>query len=238
MKFLDRKSSQLFTIVMIIVFGALGGCSSGGGSDDDDDDVSVVVPRLADVIIVIDSSGSMAAEIGFVQTLINNFVAAVRAEGIDLRVIVVADGAQFCAPAPLGSGSCVSDENLPGYRHDTTSVVTNDIFAKIISTYPNWNSSLRSGAIQAIIAVSDADDTMWETFDAALLALDPPAFDGYQFHAFTPQSLCPGFAGAVGTEYIELAADKGGTIHDLCDQIFDPGFNSIAGDIAAGLAVD
>lgn len=244
---LELPRQRLLAVCIVTIASlVLAACGNSGNSGANQN--PIFSTPLADVIIAIDSSGSMAAEIGFVQALINNFAASITAAGIDLHIIVIADGAQFCAPPPLGAVACpAADENLPGYRHDPTWVVgSNNAFDQILATYPAWSGSLRSGANKILIVVSDDDSTMmtWQNFDMQLLV--NPGFNGYRFHAFVA-SVTPlaepclnmgmPLSNAAGTQYIALANDSGGIFTDLCRQnfgVFSPGF----GDIAAQIILD
>jgi len=224
------KRMFLGCLVATATLSVLSGC---GSSSRDSSTDPVLSNRTADVIIAIDSSGSMFDEVGFVENQINTFANTLIANGIDLHIIVIADDAQFCAPAPLGSGSCIVDQNLPEYRHDQTPIGSGDVFNTITATYANWSSSLRTNASKTIIVVTDDDDaTMWQTFSADLVALDSE-FTGFRLHAFvatlsTLIAPCLGQAIAIGTEYMELVADSGGEENNLCLQDFGPGFNLMA----------
>jgi len=76
-------------------------------------DTTTIVP--ADIIIVIDSSQSMGDEIVLVQTFMNAFSQQISAAGVDPRVILIGDPQAICIGAPLGTGMCPADENLPTY---------------------------------------------------------------------------------------------------------------------------
>jgi hypothetical protein len=165
----------------------------------------------ADVIVVVDGSSSMANEAQMVQAELNALVSVVAASGVDLRLILVDDGA-ICAPPPVGSGSCPADENLPAYRHHVTSIGGGDAFTTILSTHASWSSSLRPDVPRTLIVVTnDDDDISWSSFDAQLLALDP-SFAGYRQHAIVAHDPipmgdpCEAVASGPGTEYIALAA--------------------------------
>ena len=212
-------------------FVVLASCGGGGGNGS-----GGTAERRADVIIAIDSSASMATEIAFVETEINNFASSITLNGVDLRTILIVEGGAFCATAPLGSGTCPADENLPSYRHDPTTVSSNNAFDQIIASYSNWNGSLRSDASKTIIVVTDDDSgSTWEQFRSDLIALDA-TFTGFRFHAFAatvgppllPTDFCYGLSASVGTEYIDLTNDTGGEFNDLCNQSFNPGFVAMA----------
>ena len=198
--------------------------------------------QLADVVIAVDTSGSMSLEAGLVQAQLNSFAASLRANGIEPNIVLIAASGGICAPAPLGSGACPADQNLPGYRHVAQSVQSNDAFQQILNTYPQWSASLRPGSRRALVVVSDDESDMAaSTFSSQLLALDP-ALAGYRFHAivatidplpFPSPNVCSFIAAARGDQYIELANQTGGVVANLCLQNFQPAFDAIAAAIAA-----
>ncbi|MDC3954722.1 vWA domain-containing protein [Polyangium jinanense] len=236
------------------------GSGTGGGLPDADTCASVsseatAGKQPADIIIAVDTSGSMDEEIAEVQANLNKFAQLITASGIDVHVVMIAD-ATMCIPAPLGSGSCNGmDEKLPGYRHVVQTVASTDAFQQILNTYPQWKDVLRPNAVKTIAVVSDDDSDMSATnFKNQMIALDP-TFSGFKFDAivsFTSGDLCPlecGFfacpncanpccnkvspvceplSAAEGKVYKELVQQTGGVIGDLCTQNFDPVFNSMA----------
>lgn len=233
--------NQKILVFVLLLLPLLEACD-GSGSDAPVFSV-FPAPRQADVIIAIDSSASMDDEVGFVQDQINAFAATLLGDGIDLRIIVIVDSPLFCVPAPLGSGSCPADENLPGYRHQASAVGSNDAFDVILATHPNWSSSLRGNATRTIIVVSDDDSTTTATsFDTQLLALDA-SFTGYRFNAFAATLFnpavatdpCFGLSAAVGSEYIGHVTTTRGVLSDLCDQDFNTGFSDMAAIIIGDL---
>jgi hypothetical protein len=215
----------------------------------------------ADIIIAVDTSGSMDEESAQVQANLNNFAQIIAASGIDVHVILIAD-ASVCIPAPLGTGSCPGDESLPGYQHVPQGVSSNDALSLILSTYPQWKGSLRAGATKTLAVVSDDDsDLDAASFTAQLLALDPPTFEGFQFDAIVAfddpavcsacffncaacQSkccntnlFCTPISAAEGTVYKQLVDQTGGVIGDLCAQDFDPVFQDMATAVVQGSTV-
>ena len=135
----------------------------------------------ADIIIAVDTSGSMDEESAEVQQNLNNFASIIAGSGIDVHVVLIADSS-VCIPAPLGSGACAgADESLPGYRHVVQSVGSTNALQLILDTYPQWQSSLRPNASKTIAVVSDDDSDLGAAaFTNQLLALDP-GFQGYKF---------------------------------------------------------
>lgn len=150
----------------------------------------------ADIIVVVDNSGSMTEEAEFVQNSMNSFASIIAGSGIDYHVILIsADSTSdegICVPTPLGSGSCPNDENLPTFRHVNTSVGSSNALSLIISTYSQWSSSLRPNATRTITVITDDNSAMGATdFTNQLIALDP-SFAGFTFHAiFAPYEVFP-----------------------------------------------
>lgn len=137
----------------------------------------------ADIILAVDTSGSMDQEIAQVQQNLNNFASIITSSGIDAHVVLIADST-MCIPAPLGSGQCNgADEKLPSYRHVVQTVASTDALQVILSTYPQWKDSLRPNAVRTIAVVSDDNSAISAAeFQSQLLALDP-SFAGYKFDA-------------------------------------------------------
>lgn len=207
----------------------------------------------ADIIIAVDTSGSMSEEIAQVQQNLNKFAQIITGSGIDVHVVLIAD-ASMCIPAPLGSGACNgADEKLPNYRHVVQTVNSTDGLQVILNSYPQWQGMLRANATKTIAIVSDDDSAMGATdFMNQLVALDP-AFLGFKFDAIvsfeSPDSCLAGcfFACAActnvccnkamfctpisadeGKVYKQLVAQTGGVIGNLCIQNFDPVFQDMA----------
>lgn len=196
----------------------------------------------ADVILVVDNSGSMTAEIQEVEANLNAFAGSVIAGGVDLRVVVISDaggacgGDGVCAPPPLGNpAGCCPDQNLPAYRHVVHSVGSNDLFQSVLTTYPQWQASLRPTASKALILVSDNNDDMSvSTFMSQLVGLSP-SFQDVQCHAIVATSCgvsspcwASGNCAEAGLQYMNLAQQSGGIVADLCNQDFDAPFAAIA----------
>ena len=150
----------------------------------------------ADIIMVVDNSGSMSDEAGFVQTAMNDFVNAITTSGIDAHVVLIAadssDNNGICVPAPLGSGSCPADEKLPNYRHVPQFVASSNSLQLILDTYPDWKSSLRAAATKTIAVITDDDSSLdAATFTSQLTALDA-TFADFKFSGIVaPYNLNP-----------------------------------------------
>jgi hypothetical protein len=234
--------------------GAFNDGGSGGGFEECTGVSETAVPELqpADIIIAVDTSGSMSEESDEVQANLNSFASIIDASGVDAHVVLISD-ATVCIPAPLGSGQCAgADSNLPVYRHVVNVVNSTDGLQVMLDTYPMWKDSLRPGATKTFFIVTDDNSALSAgDFTNALLALDPPTFQGFKFDAICAQSDplecfglscpagnaccyspigfgCDSYAAEEGTVYAQLTAQTGGILADLCAQDFDPIFQSMA----------
>jgi hypothetical protein len=208
----------------------------------------------ADIILAVDTSGSMDDEAQWTQQNMNAMVNIIVGSGIDAHVVLLSS-TDICVPAPLGSGNCPTDENLPAYRHVPQSIGSNDALEKILQTYPQWQPSLRPNATKTIVVISDDDSNMGAAnFTSQLLALDP-SFAGFIFDAvysfqdpISCEAACiPNFclncgkccpscnplSAAQGTVYAALVQQTMGVAGDLCDQDFTGVFQNMATAVVA-----
>lgn len=218
-------------------------------------DTAMVGVQPADIIVVVDNSGSMDLEAAFVQQHMNMFSSQIFLANIDAHVVLISapntSDAGICLPQPLGSGACPDDTNLPGYLHIADGVGSNDALQKILDHFPTWAPQMRPTASKHIIVVSDDDSDLSATsFHNQFLALDP-SHAGYRFHAIaSPEdpvlaciaqtSCCPNFfpfSAALSEEYIELAQLTGGIFGNLCLQNFGPIFDAVSTAVVSGAAL-
>ena len=143
----------------------------------------------------------------------------------------------FCVPAPLSSGNCPNDDNLPIFKHVDQHVDSHDALQQILNTYDLYEDMLRVDAQKHVVVISDDDATniTAQSFDASLLALDAPMFEDYVFHgivseeddpggfdcAFNPVPCCDVSADE-GKVYKQLINLTQGVFGDLCQQNFQP----------------
>jgi hypothetical protein len=236
------------------------GVGGSGGSCASVSSVAESKVQPADIVIAVDTSGSMDEESAEVQANLNNFAQIIVNSGVDAHVILIADDS-VCIPAPLGSGNCPGgDENLPVYQHVQQGVGSTNALELIISTYPQWKASLRPDALKIIAVVSDDEsDISANEFTSQLLALDPPTFDGFKFDAIVSfqdpaacttacfANFCMGcgiccpncmpLAAAEGQVYKQLVAQTMGVSGDLCAQDFDAVFADMAMSVVAGAGI-
>lgn len=209
-------------------------------------DEAMVGVQPADILVVVDNSGSMDAEEGFVQTNLNAFSSQIFLANIDAHVVLISND-NICLPTPLGSGSCPADDNPPGYLHIHDGVGSNDGLQKILDHSAEWLPAFRPTASKHVILVSDDDsDLSAEAFDQAFRALDP-SLEDYVFHAIaSPEdpiiaclamtSCCPliPLSAALSQEYIDLVALRGGIFGNLCEQNFGPIFDQVSMQVVQG----
>lgn len=215
-------------------------------------DTTVVQP--ADIIIAIDTSRSMDAEAEFVQSYMNEFSQQIIDSGIDVRVILIAnptggsdsddrddrrgrrnDDIGLCIDAPLGSGSCPEDTNLPTYLHVDTTVGSNDGLNVIIETFDEWRDQLRPEASKSLVIVTDDDATdgpndSADEFIENFGTLDPQLLGEWTFSGIFCGMDCDE-AAAIGTVYRDLVAATNGVAGELCLQDFQPVFDRLAEEI-------
>lgn len=227
------------------------GNSTGVDSCESLDQISGIGLQPADIIVVVDNSGSMDAEAGFVQASMQPFSTQVFLAGIDAHVVLISadntSDAGICLPSPTGSGSCPDDNNPPGYLHIVDGVGSNDGLQKIIQHHATWAPMMRATANKHIIVITDDDSDLSATdFNAMFLALDP-TYAGYRAHAIASpedpvvaclaQTTCCPFiplSAALSAEYIELATLTGGEFGNLCLQQFGPIFDAVAEQVIQG----
>ncbi|MCP4602723.1 MAG: hypothetical protein GY847_19775 [Proteobacteria bacterium] len=216
-----------------------------------------VVP--ADIIIVVDNSGSMQYEAADVQANLNDFSTQISSSGVDHHIVLISsdnsDSEGICVGAPLGSGSCPDDSNAPNYLHVVETVDSRNALEKIVSTYDQWNHMLRTDSIRHFLVVTDDNsDLSRADFKTAMAGLSP-AVDDFVFHAITAKKgwnedvfssdqcalnlshdCCVTLvaAPARGRVYEELISDTGGMWGDLCLQDFAPVLDALATVVTDG----
>jgi hypothetical protein len=190
-----------------------------------------------DIVFLVDTSASMMQEALAVRTNLNGFSQQIIDAGIDVRIVMIAERGGWlgnpmiyvCIEPPLGAGNCPAgpDTNLPTYLHVTEAVGSSDSLQVFLDTYDDWSFMLRPDSTRHIVVVSDDDSAMGGAdFQAALPALTP-AFGGFTFHGIVSAQDCAA-AASVGQVYVDLIAETGGVLGDLCLQQFAPVFDEIS----------
>jgi hypothetical protein len=215
----------------------------------------------ADIIIGIDTSGSMDEEAAFVQENMNAFSQQIIASGVDVRVILVADpqptmmagGGLFggggddddfgvCIGPPLGSGMCPADSNPPIYTHVNQKVDSNDVLGVLIGAYQSYKAQLRPDSVKHFVSVTDDDATdppinTPQGFIDAVKALEPmmpEMWSNWHYSSIYCFTACEQ-AAEIGAVHRDLVMQTTGVGGDLCLQDFKPVFDALAAQVVEGV---
>lgn len=199
----------------------------------------------ADIIFVVDNSGSMGFEAGEIQDKLNEFSTLIDMADIDARVVLVSSYPDnengICIDPPLGApngcpGNANADSNPPFFTHVDEKVESHDAWDVLVDSYAQWSGVLRDNASTHVVIVTDDDNnTSLTDFDTAFQALNPN-FDDYFQHSVVCHSDCNS-AAAIGTDYINLSMQTMAVAADLCDQDFDAVFDALTTAIVGGTAL-
>lgn len=200
-----------------------------------------LVPLPADIIFVVDNSGSMDFETSEIQARMNDFSTQIIGSGIDVHVVLVSsypgDGNGICIDPPLGVGGCPNaDSNPPVFTHVDQFVASHDAWEQLLGTHGQWAGAIREESVKHLVVVTDdTSDMAWDDFDAQFLAL-APSYAGYVHHSVVCHSDCASAAG-IGEDYITLSTNTGGVAADLCDQDFQAVFDVLSTEVIGGAAL-
>ncbi len=199
----------------------------------------------ADIIFVIDNSGSMDFEEDEVQAHMNSFSGQIIDSGIDAHVVLISNS-DICIAGPLGSGQCPSDTKLPNYLHVDDGVGSNNALSKLLGSHANWKDMMRPDGAKHVIVVSDDDSDMGaDAFNNAFKALGP-SYEDYKLHAIVgtwdisdvwecaKDPVCCATIADEGKVYEQLVGMTGGLLGPLCDngdQKFDEIFNTLSMEV-------
>jgi hypothetical protein len=220
-----------------------------------------------DVIVLVDTSGSMQEESVNVQNNINKMSDFLKASGVDYRVVMIANPPNplfppgfgppsICVPPPLAAASCAS--NPPLFRQVPTAVGSTDALKVLLSTYDSkgkWDDFIRAEAFKAFIVVTDdnaASPTpapIHLTFDAELLKRGSGTFGTaaarkYIFYPICgakdsdPSTKCGDGMVNNGQVYVDLAKLTSGRTYELCSKDFGPAFSGVGKGLAAAVACE
>ncbi|MEM9454372.1 MAG: hypothetical protein AAGF11_09345 [Myxococcota bacterium] len=198
-------------------------------------DQTELVPAAADIIFVVDNSGSMEFEAGEIQARMNDFSSQIIASGIDVHVVLISSypylGNGICIAPPLGGGGCpLLDSNPPLFTHVNQPVDSHNAWELLLLTHPLWRGTLRPDSNKHLVVVTDDTSNMgWAAFDTLFTALDPSDAD-YRHHSVVCHSDCQSAAG-IGSDYIMLSNQTGAVAADLCDQDFQSVFDVLTTEV-------
>lgn len=222
---------------------SFGGTNSAGTSPGPDGGCAQVVQQAekrtggrADIIFVLDNSGSMTEETLAVQNNMNNFSSLIANAGIDAHVVIISSGPKctnifdlncwlsgngICLAPPLGlDGACPDgdDTNLAaGYMHWRQEVGSHDALAQIQNTFSNWQSMLRADAAKTFVVVTDDESNPPPTADEFTAWVNSqPVFQGavWRFSGVFCVTTSANCAGQ-GLTYSQLVTQTGGIVGDM-----------------------
>jgi hypothetical protein len=188
-----------------------------------------------DIILFVDTSGSMAQETAWVNENMNRFATIMGASGLDYRVVMVArrgtGSLQVCIPAPLGGAACA---DTPRLRHINQTVNSTDGLQRLISTQPQWQSFTRVDALKFFVAITDDESSLSaDAFNTAVIRW--PGFATYVFHSivgYESRTDCPTLARRGGV-YLTLTSRTRGLAARVCSTDWTSIFTSFARDITS-----
>lgn len=176
----------------------------------------------ADIIWVIDSSGSMRQEATAVQNNINDFAADIFSSGVDYHVVVMTDPTFVSVPAPLGVDTA-------HYLFVNRPITSNAPLQELLDQYGHYSGFLRASAVTHIVVVTD-DNSELPAADFQE-AMEDRLGKTFTFHAIASEDayhdcalgICdPGCSGEngdasdIGAEYYALADATGGEQFSIC----------------------
>lgn len=223
----------------------VGSADDGGPMDEPEpEDCAAVtqdadaIKQPADIIFVVDNSGSMNFEAEQIQVKMNGFSQQIIDSGVDARVVLISsypdDGNGICIDAPLGSGGCPDlDNNAPTFTHVDMEVDSHNAWQRVLQTHGQWGLVTRpEAALHLVVVTDDTSNMPLAEFDPAFKALNPNYLD-YVHHSVVCHENCNEAAG-IGTNYINLTDLTGGIASDLCDQDFQNVFDTLSTEVISG----
>ena len=196
---LDAGQSGVDAAADAIVWTDTGGQADGTGACVAESQQGSLEKMPVDIIMYVDTSGTMAPASASVEANINaNLAQVLEAANVDFRLIVLSGyGADslLCVDPPLGGAPCEPDPPpVPAntsrfFHYPAGDCGSGALFDNILNWYtepdtlgtaPNgWSAWVREGALKAFLIISDTSSgpkMSADDFDAELLALDPDQF--------------------------------------------------------------
>lgn len=231
-----------------------GGLGPIGRTDEPDGGCPRVVQKAekrlggkADIIWVIDNSGSMATEAAGIQQNMNFFSDFIVKTGIDVHVVAVASGPGLnifgiqtppygiCIAPPLGSGqACPNDTNPPLYTHILQEVDSHNALEQLMSTYPQWQAAIRPDSAKTFVVVSDDEANPTPTA-ADFRAFFDQNFAGsvWRFSGVFCKAAALNCAN-ISVTYATLVDQTGGIYTDMAN----PDWNAVFQKLGEGIVAD
>lgn len=198
--------------------------------------------QLVDIVIWIDTSGSMSQEAAWVNQNIVKFMAILGQKSFDYRVVLFGTGLGLCS-----SGCPTADKEHFLWVQQPVSSTNGPTLLSTATQFNKFKSFLRPGASHHIVAISDDNCSMMPgTFVATYEGLLKGAglVNKFIYHsvvsfinAADPKQAgnCTGGA-AYGSFHVNTSALTGGSAFQICQQdwtvLFEKLANSVAGAVA------
>jgi hypothetical protein len=172
------------------------------------------VVSKADIIWVVDSSGSMGDEAANVQASLNAFVQRVESAHIDVHVVMLTRQGFVQVPPPLGTDAA-------RFQFVDVEVGSNDTLQVLLDQLPSYRDFLRTDAATHFIVVTDDESYLlapdFETMMTARLG-HPFVFNAIASEDLSGYPICNSFVGqACGAGIIAGAAAPGCQHYALAD---------------------
>ena len=246
--------------------GDLGNAKPDGGVTDDTTCAaqSTTATRAeVDIIVVIDTSGSMGEETNQVKANINTFAQKIGATGLDYTVVMLAEKPPnipfppgfplpgVCVPPPLAGAACA--DNPPTFHQVNEAVGSLDSLSLILSKFPTYMPWLRPTAFKVFIEVTDDNSTTitHQEFDQQLLALSSAQFGTAANRRYIFNSICGWKKGTpvldaakcstsenIGEQYQHLSKLTGGIVDSVCETNYSGVFDNIANGLVKKLGCE
>ena len=214
---------------------------------------------MADIIITVDTSGSMQNEAGHLMQNINAFGQHLEDSGIDYRLVLIGTHSSWlCVKPPLAYTNCAKEG--PSFKQISITVYENCL--KVLlqpATYNEYSKVLRPGASKTFVAITD-DQTyvnqyasytfvqrdcnvntcagiwqqMLQQLDTKKLFTPTEKLPmGFIFHGITGQNCNgePGYQKSKGMQSLVTATT--GTMFKICEKDWSPMFVQMAKTVEA-----
>lgn len=194
-----------------------------------------------DIIIWIDTSGSMTEEAAWMNQNLNGFANYIASKKIDFHLIVLGKtvgNIKICIDPPLANVACGTTG--PNFLAVPIQIASNDGLSKISTAlnYAKYSGFLRKDAAKNIIAITDDNSSMSApAFTAQWGFLQPMGWSkDFIFHSICAFGPLPGkgckTGAAIGTEYLKLTALTKGAQFQICEVDWKPIFEALAKSVA------
>ena len=235
---------------------------SGGPTDTCAAQVTQANRAEVDIIVVIDTSGSMGEETDQVKQNLNAFANSIGNSGLDYNVIMIAEKPvklPFMPPGFMPPGICVQPPlagpdcaDGPKFHHLDTEVASTNSLRIILDKFPSYSGWLRPTAYKVFIEVTDDNSALaYTTFDQELLAKSPQHFGDSTARRYIFNAICGykrntpvlsaekcGSAENTGDQYQHLAQLTGGTVDSVCEASYASVFDNIAKGLVTRLGCE